>query len=394
MPWVIRRNMTLDTTRITVVGGGHAGRGLAAYLSLQGYEVTLYNRTFQNVAGIHQIGGLHVTGVIEGFAPLHLVTDDMGAAIPGRDMILVTVPAHAHRWIAERMAPYLESGQLVLLMPGRTGGALEFSRVLSLMSCESKILLGEAQTYSFVSRTTGATSVHVSEIKNFVRVSAFPAIGNRRLLRHLRRLPLSFELADNVMETGLNNIGAMLHPAPTILSAGLLESRGGGYNHYRDAISPTVAHLIERMDAERVQVAEELSLSPVTLVEWLRESYDATGSTLYECIRNVKAYENVGSPSNLHHRYVLEDVPTGLVPIAFLGRLVGVKTPTIDTVINMACHLYERSFWREGRNLVRLGLEGLTPTEVIEYVYTGVRATEVPSIDELWSVYGMEVDEV
>ncbi len=394
MPWTVRDSMTQGGPYVTVVGAGHGGRGLAAYLSLSGYEVTLYNRTIENVLEIQRLGGIHITGIVEGFAPLRLVTDDMGAAIRDSDMIIITVPANAHAWIAERMAPHLRSGQLVLLMPGRTGGALEFSQVLSANSCTSEILLGEAETYVFVSRMTGPSSVHVSKVKNYVRVSAFPAISNRRFIRRLRRLPLSFKLADNVMETGLDNMGAMLHPAPTILSAGLLESRGGGYNHYHEAISPTVARLIERMDAERVSVARALSLSPMTLLEWFEESYDATGANLYDAIRKVDAYRGVGSPSSLHHRYVLEDVPTGLVPISHLGRLVGVDTPAIDAVVNMACQLYERSFWHEGRNLSRLGLSGLTPADVIEYVNTGMRAVEVSLLEELWSIYGMEVDEV
>jgi len=380
--------------RVTVVGAGHGGRGLAAYLSLHGYEVTLYNRTLSNVDAIRRCGGIHVTGVVEGFAPLHLVTDDMASAISGRDILLVTVPANAHGWIAEQMAPHLETGQVVLLMPGRTGGALEFSQVLSTMSCTSEILLGEAQTYVFVSRMTGDVSVHISEIKNFVRVSAFPAVANRRFIRRLRRLPLPFELAGNVLETGLDNIGAMLHPAPTILSAGLLESRHGGYNHYHEAISPTVARLIERMDAERVQVARALSLFPMTLLEWLEQSYGAVGDNLYDAIRRVEAYRGVGSPTTLQHRYVLEDIPTGLVPISHLGRLVGIDTPAIDAVVNMACQLYERSFWKEGRNLTRLGLRGLSPAEVIDYVNTGVRAVEMTLLEEMWSIYGLEVDEV
>ncbi len=393
MPWSRIHKHTIDPIRVAVLGAGHAGRGLASYLSIHGFDVALYNRTIGNVKGILDRGGIDAHGIIEAFAPIPLVTDDMAAAIDNRTILIVTVPAQAHPFFAKTMGPYLESDQTVLLMPGRTGGALEFAKILRTNSFTDDILLGEAQTFSFVSRINGPDSVLISSIKNSVRISSFPAISNWQLLESLKRLPLAFELAEDVMETSLNNIGAMLHPTPTILCAGILESRQGGYNHYHDAISETVGHLVERMDTERVSVAREFSAYPVSLLEWLRNSYNAKGATLYECIRSIDTYDGVGSPSSLEHRYVLEDIPTGLVPISNLGTMVGVETPAIDAVINIACQLYRHDFWCSGRNLESLGLEGLSPHEVKEYVQTGVPPVDYPDFPEILDILGPEVDE-
>ncbi|MFW9864165.1 MAG: NAD/NADP octopine/nopaline dehydrogenase family protein [Candidatus Thorarchaeota archaeon] len=393
MPWRESENHTLDPTRVAVLGAGHAGRGLASYLSLHGLDVSLYNRTKDHVKGILEANGIHMQGIVEAFAPLQLITDDMAYAIDGRKLLIVTVPAQAHTFFAETMGPHLEEGQTVLLMPGRTGGALEFAKVLSDNSYGDGILLGEAQTFSLVSRTTGPDSVLVSKVKNYVEVSAFPASHNRQLVNAFNRLPLTFQMVDDVMDTSLNNIGAMLHPTPTILCAGLLESKKGGYNHYHDAISKTVGKLVERMDAERIKVSQQFVSQPMPLLEWLRNTYDAEGSTLCECIRSIDTYDEVGSPSSLDHRYVLEDVPTGLVPISHFGKLAGVETPAIDAVIDMACQLYEVDFWGSGRNLETLGLEGLSPTEVREYVRTGTIPDSYPSFPDHWDLYGLEVDE-
>jgi opine dehydrogenase len=226
-----------------------------------------------------------------------------------------------------------------------------------------------------------------------VRVSAFPASASQEFLKRLGDLPLALELANDVMETGLNNVGAMLHPTPTILSAGLLESRRGGYNHYHDAISESVGRLIERMDAERVNVASQFSPYPMTLLEWLEDAYDAKGNSLRECIQSIDAYDGVGSPESLQHRYVLEDIPTGLVPISNLGDLCGVETPAIDVVIEMACQLYECDFRRTGRSLANMGLAGMNPQEVAEYVELGVRPAEWSSFPSIYDLYEVEVDE-
>ncbi len=394
MSWSVSENHTVEPIRVAVLGAGHAGRGLASYLSLHGFDVSLYNRTIANVKGISKRGGIKVQGLLEAFAYLPLVTDNIAKAVEDRDILIITVPAQAHIFLAKSMGPHLESGQTILLMPGRTGGALEFANTLRSQSHTDEILLGEAQTFSFVSRITGTDSVLISKVKNSTRASAFPASHNRRFMRSLRRLPITFNMADDVMETSLDNIGAMLHPTPTILCAGLLESKEGGYNHYHDAISESVGRLVERMDAERISVSHEFVSHPESLLEWLRSSYDAEGTTLRECIRSIDAYDAVGSPSSLNHRYVLEDVPTGLVPISYLGRLAGVETPAIDAIINMACQLYDCDFWNSGRNLGSLGLEGLNPSEVREYVRTGAMPEKYPELHEFSDVFGLEVDEI
>jgi len=75
-------------------------------------------------------------------------------------------------------------------------------------------------------------------------------------------------------------------------------------------------------------------------------------------------------------------VPTGLVPIAAIGELVGVPTPIIQATIAMASHLCGRNFWREGRNAENLGITDLSPTELLMYVWEGsLAALEVA--DEL-----------
>ena len=394
MSWSTSENDAVDSIRVAVLGAGHAGRGLAGYLSIHGFDVSLYNRTIANVKRISKSGGIKVQGLYETFTHLPLVTDDMAHAVEDRDILIIVVPAQAHNFFAKSMAPHLQSGQTILLMPGRTGGALEFAQILKSQSHTNQILLGEAQTFSFVSRITGPDSVLISKVKNSTKVSAFPADQNHRYMRSLGRLPITFNLANDIMETSLDNVGAMLHPTPTILCAGLLESKEGGYNHYHDAISESVGRLVERMDSERIKVAREFVSRPVSLLEWLKSTYDAEGTTLCECIQSIDAYDDVGSPSSLSHRYVLEDVPTGLVPISYLGKLAGVETPAIDAVINLACQLYDCDFWSTGRNLENMGLEGLNPHEVQEYTRTGVILEQYPEWHEFSDIFGLEVDDL
>src|SRR3990167_10545953 len=95
-----------------------------------GYEVKLYNRTEDKIKSVQYRGGIDLEGEVEGFGPVKAATSNIEEALKDTDVLMVVVPANAHRSIAETCAPFLKNGQIIVLNPGRTGGALEFRSVL------------------------------------------------------------------------------------------------------------------------------------------------------------------------------------------------------------------------------------------------------------------------
>jgi opine dehydrogenase len=77
------------------------------------------------------------------------------------------------------------------------------------------------------------------------------------------------------------------------------------------------------------------------------------------------------APGTLEHKYVTEDVPTGLMPISALGSACGVETRTIDTVVRVAQCMLGRSFEAEARTLERLGLGGLDRAGIVKVAREG-----------------------
>src|SRR4030042_1977416 len=117
----------------TVIGAGDGGKAMTAHLALMGLHVTLYNRTSDHVAALKARGGIDLEsgeGGPHGFAQMALVTSNMQEALQLAEMIMVVVPSSAHADIARAAAPYLRDGQIIVLHPGRTGGAIEFAKVL------------------------------------------------------------------------------------------------------------------------------------------------------------------------------------------------------------------------------------------------------------------------
>ncbi len=365
-----------EKTHYTVIGAGHGGKAMAAHLALMGCEVTLYNRTPENIAAIKKRRGIELEsyeGGPHGFARLARVTSDMKEALEHAQVVMVVVPSSAHAEIAKTAAPHLRDGQIIVLHPGRTCGAIEFAKVIQDQGCTADVTIAEAETFIYASRSEGPAQARIFRIKEAVPVAALPATRTPQVLDALAPAYPQYIDGTSVLHTGLNNMGAIFHPALTILNAGRIESTGGDFQFYIDGVTPSVARVLEVLDRERVTVAASLGIRAQTALEWLKMAYDATGEDLNEAIHNQTGYYGINAPATLNHRYIFEDVPMSLVPMAALGQRYGVSVRGMDSIIRLACFIHRTDYWRRGRTLDKLGIDQLSVGELTRYVMEGIR---------------------
>ena len=361
-------------TRYTVIGAGHGGKAMAAHLALMGFPVTLWNRTFEHIEVIKKRGGIELEsaeGGPHGFGKIPLVTSDIAEALKDAEMIMVVLPSSAHADIAKRIAPHLKDGQIIILHPGRTCGALEFEKGLRDNGCSANVIIAEAETFIYDSRSDGPAQARIFRIKEAVPLAALPATRTQAVLEAIQPAYPQFIDGGNVLNTGLNNMGAIFHPALTLLNAGWIEATHGDYQFYIDGVTPSVGRVLEVLDRERVTVASSLGLRARTGLEWLKMAYDTTGEDLHEAIHNQPGYYGIKAPSTLNHRYIFEDVPMSLVPIASLGQRFGVSVRGMDSIIRLACIVHRTDYWRRGRTVDKLGIGDLSVSELTQYVNEG-----------------------
>jgi opine dehydrogenase len=166
-------------------------------------------------------------------------------------------------------------------------------------------------------------------------------------------------------------MGAIFHPALTLLNAGWIEHTHGDYQFYIDGVTPSVARVLEVLDRERVTVASALGIRARTSLEWLKLAYNTQGENLYEAIHNQPGYYGIKAPATLNHRYIFEDVPMSLVPIASLGKRYGVSVQGMDGMIRLGSIIHSTDYWRRGRTVERLGLEQWSVSEITRFVQEG-----------------------
>jgi opine dehydrogenase len=170
----------------------------------------------------------------------------------------------------------------------------------------------------------------------------------------------------------MNNMGAIFHPALTLLNAGRIESTHGDFEFYIDGVTPSVATVLESLDRERVTVASSLGIRARTAMEWLELAYNVKGKDLHESIHNQEGYFGIKAPATLNHRYIFEDVPMSLMPIASIGKQYGISVRAMDSIIRLACIIHQTDYYRRGRTIEKLGIQNLSVGELKRYVNEGV----------------------
>ena len=343
---------------IAILGAGNSGLAMAAHLAMEGYPVHLWNRWTDMIEPLLHHPFINVEGVINGKARLALVSSDIKEVVEGVSTVLVTTPANAHCDIAQLLAPFATDDMLIVLNPGRTFGALEFTAKLQENGCFKEPIIIETQTIIYTCRKIDLDRVIILTFKHDVLFSAVDhTLNDKVIARFPECLRSFFSPANSMVETSIGNVGMILHCAPVLLNSGWIESPCTQFKYYYEGITPSVACLLEKLDTERLEVARLLGHPVESTADWLRRSYGVEGDNLYECIQNNPAYRTIDAPTTLQHRYIFEDVSCGLVPLETIGHSLGLPMHVCGLIINLANVMLETDFRKNGRTLNTLAIQ-------------------------------------
>ena len=350
---------------IAIVGGGNGGQAFAGWLSLRGFTTRLFDVVPATCDTLNQKGGVEVMGNASetGFGKIEFATTDMEKSIDGCELIMVILPSIYHKSIAQKMAPYLKDGQTVLLNPNASLGAVEFRKTLTECGCKADILLGASATLLFACRAVEVGKVQVSGQKEVLTCTALPSSRNAELKAKVGDIFPAYTFNSDIIEVSLDNINAFVHPGPTLLNTGRIES-GISFEYYLD-FTPSQAALVEALDKERCAIAKAYGVNLPTIVEEYLDQYETKGNTIYEVLTNCEGYHGVMGPKSLEVRYLLEDIPYSLEAICAMADIAGVPTPTCHAVITLARAILGDKL-DEGRTAKNLGIEGMTKEQFIK----------------------------
>jgi opine dehydrogenase len=354
--------------RVAVLGAGNGGVASAFDFAQHGHEVSLYAPAEfgDSVVAVDRAGGITASGDLQGFAPVRYAGHDAAEAMAGAELLLLVGPAYSTEPLARLAAPHLAEGMAVLVCPGSCAGAIAFMRAAGIGLDDQRYVVGETSTLPYAVRLTAPGAVNVFlKLTTGVYLASLPRAGTERLHGLVAEVWPAVEPAESVFQTTLQNGNPVIHPAVTLLNAGLLERTGGDFLFYEEGVTASVGRLIEALDEERLAIAGALGVAILSdPALGVRQGYmrEASYSTGYS---HAPGFKGIRAQGRLDHRYLTEDVGYSLVFFTDLAARLGVPTPVMDAAIALASVVLERDFRAEGKRTVRtLGLDGLSREEL------------------------------
>lgn len=348
---------------------------MAGYLAAQGNQVTLFEHPDfeEKLLKIKAKGQITLEGALNCSGKLELVTSDPEDAVKDADIIYLVAPTFAQKPMFELVAPFLKDGQIIVLLPGNFG-SLSLKKLLKEKGIDINIGIAEADTIPFACRQMEPGNIDVWGIKKTMSLGSLPGNDIDRVISEIQDyFPLPLEPAPNVIAIGLYNTNMILHCPTMIMNTGWIEKEPQGFSFYKDGMSDSVCKVMEAMDRERMAIGNALGIELLSTMDDMQKIYQLDGKNLRETILHNPVYCGHGkdSPSAMKHRYLTEDVPYLLAPVSGLGRLLGIPTPVIDSVILLAGIVNNADYFSTGITLEDLGFKGLSGTAIINTVNRG-----------------------
>ncbi len=356
--------------KISVLGAGAGGTAVAFDCAAHGHEVRLFDFPDfpDNVAKVAEQGGINAEGDIEGFGAIDYSGHDIDAALEDAELIFIVGPAYSTEPFGAAVAGKLRQGQTVIVTPSSCGGALAFKRAAGLDVEDDSIRVAETSTLHYAVRLTEPGHIRVFlKLKAGNLLAALPRQHTAAILELISDVYPSMEPAESVLQTSLQNANPIIHPAVTLSNAARIEMTGGDFLFYEEGVSDSVGRLIEALDKERIAIGARLGITVLPdPVMGMRQGYmleDNYGSGY----RKAPGFLGIGAQPQLDHRYLNEDVGYGLVFMSKLGEQVGVETPGMDAVINVATIVMARDYRAEAlRTPATLGIADLAAEQLAQ----------------------------
>jgi opine dehydrogenase len=368
----------MKKNRVAVLGSGPGAQATAGDLALMGHLVNMYDlpQFADGLKRTKETGQIELTGAIRGIAKINLITANIEEALQDVNIIFVVARSNADVLFAESCAPYLQDGQVVMLGAGNCG-ALAFANVLKEKKISKEVVIAESTSLPYGCRFCEPTRVggpvHVRVYFTApLAVGVFPASRTDDVIAHIKELYSETVAMNNVIEAGMQNPNPIVHCAPTLLNIGRIE-RVDDFKLFHEGFSESVIKAVLAISKEREEVCKALgwktlNLTPQTTANFLDWAFSGTEPRegVEELWLLKQPMEDISKA-----RYITEDVPYGMVTYSSLGNMIGVKTRTIDSIIQLASVINRIDYMAVGRTVETLGLSGLDAKQVNDFLYYG-----------------------
>jgi opine dehydrogenase len=353
--------------RVSILGSGAAACGAAAHLAASGHDPMLWSPSGRGTAALAAGAPLEATGAVTGcFRPR--IAGSAQQAVDESDVVLLAMPAYAHKLAFDAIASHLREDQPVIISSHASFGALYLSQRLAARGVTLPIIAwGTTLT---TGRKEAPTVVAANSLRSKIDLATVPqseAEAGKALCTEL--FGDRFVIRQGLLAIALSNLNPQNHLAIALFNLTRME-RGERWGQAEN-VTPAVGRVMEALDAERLAIAGAFGLSVRTIFEHYALSYQLPVASIAAMNAELHGRGKGGfGPATLETRYVLEDAPYGLWPTVLLGRLAGCPAALHEAGLTLLSSAYGRDFAAENDLLPAVGFEAMT-REALEALANG-----------------------
>ena len=359
--------------KVAILGAGSGGCATTVDLVCRGFDVTLCSAYRpEHFRHVIEKGSIEYSGKLGNGMVKVKATNSVKDAVKNADIIIITTPSSIHGFYAKLLAPCLPKKHLILLSGCTTGGALNVANILKKAGVSNPIVC-ETDILSYACRLESPTCVKVHLRISHLLFACFPAKHNEEAYQVISELFPEIESTENVLETSFSNMNAVIHPPGMVLNAGWIEFTKGNFYFYSQGITPAVSRVIDKVDEERLAILRKMGLKQRGILEHEhRWGFSAvTDCTTYDFFQGCEPVRSINSPAELYHRFLIEDVGYGLLPMASVASEINVSTPIIDSLISLSSILTKVDHRKIGLTARKLGIEKMGLRKLRKFLYDG-----------------------
>ncbi|MCK0151566.1 NAD/NADP octopine/nopaline dehydrogenase family protein [Marivita sp. S6314] len=353
--------------RVGIAGAGSIALGTAALLTENGHDPMLWSPSGKGTKGLE--GGISAEGALDrGFTARIAETAQM--LVAENDVIVLALPGYGHKAVLDALAPHIRDGQHVIMSSHASMGAVYLMQMLNARGVSAPITAW-GTTVVTGRRQEGAV-VRVNTIRSRVDLCTVPETASDDALALCQTLfGDRFQPRDGLLAISLSNLNPQNHLGIALGNITRME-RGEVWSQGQN-VTPKVGRLLEKLDLERLAIAEALDLKVKTIFEHFHLSFHVPVASISEMNQQMHAQGNGGTgPATADSRYVTEDVPYGLQLTAVLGRLVDRPAVLHEAGIEIFSAMYDRDFANENELLSALELDRYSLDDLQQAARTGL----------------------
>ncbi|WP_240643435.1 NAD/NADP octopine/nopaline dehydrogenase family protein [Paracoccus siganidrum] len=363
--------MALFDSKMTVgiAGAGSVAFATAAWLEQAGHHAILWSPSGKRTRRLAAGEPLVARNAIEGSFRPGTAADAADLAARA-DVVLIALPGYGHKAVLDALAPHLRNGQAVIFSSHASFGALYLGTKLAARGITLPIVAWG--TTLATARQADLTTVNVNTVRSKIDLATIPEDRAEEGLRLCQALfGDRFVAREGLLSIALSNLNPQNHMGIALCNMTRMEhgeTWGQGAN-----ITPNVGRLLERLDEERLAIAEALGLQVRTIFDHFHLSYHVPRASISEMNQEMHR-QGVGGtgPATADSRYATEDVPYGLHVTAVLGDLVGRPAVLHRAGVQIFSAMYGRDFAAENTLLTDMGFDRLDLDQVKRACRTGI----------------------